>query len=63
MNEGLDMVVSAGHSPLRDYTNKVDTKVCPECGRERAMDWFVSRSDLCLWCREKVVVPRRHVNA
>lgn len=39
------------HSPLRDYTNKVEVAICPKCRQDRPLDWFGSHR-FCWKCRE-----------
>ena len=34
------------------YENKIITKKCPSCDRERPLDWFVAESEPCWRCRE-----------
>lgn len=38
------------HSPLRKYTNKVETRICPRCGKERSLDWFQDKQ-VCWKCQ------------
>lgn len=37
-------------TPLHDYTNKVDTSICPHCRKDRTPDWFGGHK-LCWKCR------------
>ena len=39
-------------TPLHDYHNKVDTRFCPHCGKERALDFFGDKL-FCWTCRSR----------
>lgn len=40
-------------TPLRDYKNHVETKRCPLCGKERALDFYKGGYTFCFTCRQR----------
>lgn len=38
--------------PYGSYVNKVRKHMCPYCGIERNLDWFIKDSEACWKCRE-----------